>query len=174
MNPQHCIPTLDDNGDVLWESRAILSYLANKYGKTDSLYPKDPVKRAKIDQKLFFDMGTLYQRFMDYYYVQIFGQQPADPEKYKKLEEAVGFLETSLEGLKYATGDNLTIADLALAASISTFEIAGFPLDKYPNVTRWYATCKATAPGWDLNVAGMEAFAPLFAPIKKWGDGFYQ
>jgi glutathione S-transferase len=52
---------------VLISSRAIIGYLADKYGKDDSLYPKDPKKRALVDQRLYFDIGTLYQRFGDYY-----------------------------------------------------------------------------------------------------------
>jgi hypothetical protein len=48
-------------------SRAILAYLANQYGKDDSLYPKDAKKRAIVDQLLYFDIGTLYQGFLNYY-----------------------------------------------------------------------------------------------------------
>lgn len=166
MNPQHCVPTLNDDGVILWESRAILSYLANKYGKTDSLYPKDPVKRAKIDQKLYFDMD-FYSRFKNYYMVQIFEKKPADPEMYKKVEEAFAFLEGFLEGQKYAVGENLTIADFPLLVSVSNFELAGFPVDNYTNIKRWYATCRATVPGWDINVAAMKVMGEFLAQIKK-------
>lgn len=139
--------------------------MVNKYGKTDSLYPKDPQKRALIDQRMYFDMGTLYQRFADYYYGQAMHKQPADPEKYKRLEEGVSFLDQFLEGHKYAVGDNLTIADLTLVATIATFDMAKFPLKNYPNVERWYATCKATVPGFDENVSGAMEFWPMFEPI---------
>lgn len=67
LNPQHCIPTLDDNELVLWESRVILTYLVSMYGKDDALYPKDIRTRAMVDQRLHFDLGTLYQRTFEYF-----------------------------------------------------------------------------------------------------------
>lgn len=67
MNVQHTIPTMDDNGFYLNESRAMLQYLANKYGKDDKLYPKDPQARAKVDMKMYFDEGTLYRAFGEAY-----------------------------------------------------------------------------------------------------------
>lgn len=55
------------NYPILIFSRAIITYLVEKYGKNDSLYPKDVQKRAVVLQRLFFDVTTLYQRFAEAY-----------------------------------------------------------------------------------------------------------
>merc|ERR1712013_756049 len=65
INPQHSLPTLVDGDLILNESRPIVGYLVNKYGKNDELYPKDPVLRAKVDQRLYFDTGTEYLTIAD-------------------------------------------------------------------------------------------------------------
>jgi glutathione S-transferase len=50
----------------MYHSHAILGYLVNQYGKDDSLYSKEPKKRAVIDQRLHFDTGVLFPRFVTY------------------------------------------------------------------------------------------------------------
>ncbi|XP_068157672.1 glutathione S-transferase D5-like [Drosophila tropicalis] len=150
INPQHTVPTLVDNGFALWEARAILTYLVEKYAKTDSLYPKDPKQRALVNQRLYFDIGTLNQSFMDYYY-PIFHSKPADPEAFKKVESAFGFLDIFLEGQEFVAGKQLTLADISILATVSTFDIFKFDIKKYPNVDRWYTNTKKVTPGWEEN-----------------------
>lgn len=165
MNPQHTIPTIKDGDFVLWESRAILGYLINKYGVDDRYYPNDPVKRAIVDQRLYFDMGILYQRFADYFYPQLKANAPADPGKYKKMIEAVDFLNGFLERTKYCAGDEVTIADFAILASISTYVDGGgnLQLDSYPNIQRWYKDAQENVPGYERTVPGL-------ADLKVWLD----
>lgn len=64
INPQHCVPTLQDGDFTLWESRAISAYLVRRAGSATfaTLLPSDARRRAVVDQRLYFDVATLYQR----------------------------------------------------------------------------------------------------------------
>lgn len=167
INPQHNIPVLVDNGFVVTESRAIMSYLVDRYGKPDDgLYPRDPQKRALINQRLFFDHGTLYESFANYFYPVLFGAATThDQSLLVKVEQALELLNTFLEGQTYVAGDNFTIADIALVATASSFlhSEGGYVLGKrYPNVSRWFNKCKQVAPRYDINVAGLREFKEYF------------
>jgi glutathione S-transferase len=59
-------------------SHAILGYLVNQYGKNDSLYPKDPKKRALVDQRLHFDTGVLFPRMVSYCVSKVFTPHRSD------------------------------------------------------------------------------------------------
>lgn len=60
LNPLHQVPVLKDDDFVLTEGRAILSYLVNKFSPGSSLYPVDPQKRARIDQRLYYDATVVF------------------------------------------------------------------------------------------------------------------
>ncbi|KAH8331061.1 hypothetical protein KR067_011083, partial [Drosophila pandora] len=164
INPQHTIPTLVDGDFAIWESRAILIYLAEKYDKDEKLYPKDPQARAVINQRLFFDLGTLYQSYVYYYYPQLFEdvKKPADPDHLKRIDSAFKMFDTLLEGHQYAVLDKLTLADVALLATVSTFEISEYDFSKYPNVVRWYENAKKVVPGWEENWEGCVYYKDLY------------
>ncbi|SPP80478.1 glutathione S-transferase 1-1-like [Drosophila guanche] len=156
LNPQHTIPTLVDNGFSVWESRAILIYLVEKYGKKDdSLYPADPQKRAVINQRLYFDMDPLFQCFYKAIYPQILSKKPSPPEEMEKVDKAYTLLNTFLEENEFVAGSSLTVADIAILATVSTFEIVNFDFSKYPNVAKWYETAKKVTPGWEQNWEGI-------------------
>ncbi|XP_004523111.1 glutathione S-transferase 1-1 [Ceratitis capitata] len=157
LNPQHTIPTLVDNGFSVWESRAILIYLAEKYGKDDSLYPKCPQKRALINQRMFFDLN-LYSSFAEYYYPIARDKQPPVPENLTKLEGQLEFLNTFLEGQTYVANDSLSLADFTLLASVSSFAACDIDVGKFPNIVRWLEHCNKTIPGADENKEGCELF----------------
>lgn len=162
INPQHTIPTLVDKGFSLWESRAIMVYLVEKYAKNDALYPNDPQKRALINQRLYFDMGTLYKSFADYYYPQIFQHLPANEEQFKKIQDSFGLLDTFLKDSSFVAGDSQSLADIAILSSVSTFDVAGYAVKDYSNVQRWYEQAKKLTPGWDINWSGCLEFRKYF------------
>jgi len=159
MNPQHTVPTLNDDGFVLWESRAIMAYLASKYGKDDSIYPKDPEKRALVDRMLYFDMGTLYKCMIDYFQPILYNGATGDPQKANALKQSLDYLDMYLEDTSYAAGDQLTIADFSLLASVTHLEGVDWSYKSYDNINRWVNRLKSELPYYaECNVAGIAMF----------------
>ncbi|XP_063634733.1 glutathione S-transferase D7-like isoform X2 [Cydia splendana] len=162
MNPQHTIPTMDDNGFILWESRAIMAYLVNAYGRDDSLYPKNPRLRALVDSRLNFDMGTLFLRYFNLYAPMLFHGDEYNEDNAAKLDEALGWLNTMLEGRAFVAGDNMTIADITIVVTLTNLDAFGYDFSAHDNVTKWFErTKKALEPyGYkDIDQAGAQILA---------------
>ncbi|XP_052863606.1 glutathione S-transferase 1-like [Anopheles cruzii] len=148
LNPQHCIPTLVDGDIVVWESGAIVIYLAEKYGKDDTLYPKDIAQRAKVNQRLFYDMGTLLKSIHIYYQPILIGGE-GRAEDLKKVQDAVAVLERFLQESRWLAGEHITVADFTTAVTVAALDgTLNFDLTMYPNVVRWYEQCKQELVGY--------------------------
>lgn len=168
MNIRHTIPTTDDNGFYIAESRATMQYLMNKYAPGNDLYPTDPVKRAKVDEMLFFDCSVLYERFGQLVYPVVWGAvKELLADKKEKFEEALGWLDHYIKtNGGYVAGDKLTIADFSCVASVSSFEaVEVVDLSKYENITAWLAKCKSEIADYEeTNGNGAKGFGEWVKP----------
>lgn len=169
MNPQHTVPTINDNGYVLWESRAILQYLVSKYGSHKSeLYPLEPEARSVVDRILFFDIGTLYRSLLDYFHPQMISGDDPDERKGNAFKQALEYLDQFLETSSYVAGDNLTIADFSILASVTHLEGLDYRIAAYKNVTKWVERLKRELPYYEkCNSAGIEAFRIWARNVKS-------
>jgi GSH-dependent disulfide-bond oxidoreductase len=122
LNPNGKIPAiLDPNGPAgrplaLFESGAILLYLAEKTGK---LLPADPARRYETIQWVFFQMAAVGPTFGQVgYFYKFAGREIPDKrplERYRdESKRLLGVLETRLEGRPWIMGDAYTIADISL------------------------------------------------------------
>ncbi|XP_053656927.1 glutathione S-transferase 1-like isoform X2 [Cherax quadricarinatus] len=163
LNPQHCVPTLVDDGFVLWDSRAICTYLVSKYGKDDSLCPKELRTRAMLDRLLYFDIDKLVQRFGKYVYPVLFEGQEPDKDQLPCIDEALGCLDQFLTGQIGAVSPKITIADHILVATVSTIEAVGIDFTRHKNLCNWLRKCKSNIPGYtEINEPGAREAGEIF------------
>lgn len=167
MNPQHTIPTMDDNGFILWESRAIMAYLVNAYGKDDSIYPKNPRQRALVDARMNFDVGTLFPRYLALYLPMLFRGEEYNEEAAAKLTEALGWLNIMLDSRAFVAGDSLTIADISIIITITNLHEFDFDMSAHENVLKWFERTKKELEPYgyeEIDVAGAQILASF---LKK-------
>ncbi|KAF6201954.1 hypothetical protein GE061_004350 [Apolygus lucorum] len=151
-----------------WYSyRAIAAYLANTRSSGEKIYPKDPKKRAMVDQMMYFDMGKLYQRFLELYPPMMFMGAPWDKEKAEKLDEAVMMLEEYLTRNKWAAGNQMTLADISLLASVSTLEAVNYDFSKYPKIMAWSENSKKMIPDYEKVNEGAMIWKSMMDKYKQ-------
>lgn len=155
LNPNNKIPAIVDpdgpNGEAfgLWESGAILIYLAEKTGK---LLPSDPALKYETIQWLMFQMGGVGPMFGQYgFFAKFAGKEIEDPrprERYiNEGRRLMGVLEQRFaDGRQWIMGDDYTIADIAIFPWIRAardFYEAGddFEMDSRPYTMAWLDRC---------------------------------
>jgi len=134
--PPASTPTMDDNGFQLWESRAIMQYLAQH---DDAVFPKDPMQRCRIQELLFFDAASFAPAVTQYIHPMVYQHLASLPGSLEALNAPFTRLEGLLGKTAYVAGHTFTIADIAIFATASMLELASFDLGQYPAVAKWYA-----------------------------------
>jgi GST-like protein len=140
----HRIPAIVDSeapgGSLsLFESGAILIYLAEKTGK---LLPKDPAKRAVTLQWLMFQMASVGPMFGQHGHFAVYAPEKIPYAIDRYTNEALRILrvlDKRLSENTWLAGDEYTIADIATFPWTRTSEGRGIDMSAFPNVSRWHA-----------------------------------
>lgn len=153
-NPNQKMPVLEDGDFVLWESNAILQYLAAKRPEA-GLWPSDPARQADVSRWQFWQTahwspacGILtFERVIK----RIANLGPVNEAEIARVEpdfhKYAAVLNEQLRGKKWVTGSALTLADLSIGSWMVYGGQAGYPLDAYPEIPRWYAQL-VSLPAW--------------------------
>ena len=143
LNPNGRLPILDDGGFILWESNAILWYVADSYGR-GTLVPDDPKHRALIDQWMWWQYSDLSTACARPHFIKVMHPilgKPVDEAEHARLCEAakrpLAVLDAHLDGRHFVVGERMSIADIALFESADLCEAGGIPLADYPHLRSW-------------------------------------
>ena len=143
MNPNGRVPTIDDDGFVLWESNAILRYLSRRYG-AGSLLPDSEAEIAVADQWMEWCKTTPYPSYIEMFWA-IVRTEPSrrDPSFIEdcrvSLIEALRLLDAHLADRAYIAGDRLTMADIPFGPMTYRYFNLEIERPELPNLAAWYA-----------------------------------
>ncbi|BBA36422.1 glutathione S-transferase domain-containing protein [Methylocaldum marinum] len=146
LNPRGQVPVLDDAGTVVWDSMAILVYLARKYGG-DRWFPSEPEAMAKVMQWLALSENEILYGLARARAAIRFNR-PWDPAQCQELgRSGLGVMENHLENNPWLATDRPTIADIACYPYVALAPESGVPLGDYPHIGQWIARIRSL-PGY--------------------------
>ncbi len=143
MNPNGRVPTIDDDGFVLWESNAIIRYLAALQG-IGTLYPTDLRRRADADRWMTWQSATVGRNMRGLIHA-MFNPTPEqrDPAAAAPMVDTAiahwAILDGQLDGRAFVLGPEFTMADIPMGA----YALRWFEMDiarpAMPDLEAWYA-----------------------------------
>ena len=171
MNPNGLVPVIDDGGTVVWESHAILRYLAARHGG-ERFWPADPGERSRPDRWLDWARG-LQEDFLGgvfwgfYRTPEAERDWPAIRRAIARSGKGYGLLDRELEGRAYLLGDELSLADIPAGALLYRYYALEIERPALPNVEAWYERLKAR-PAYQRHV--MIPFEELKGRLDRAGS----
>jgi len=141
MNPNSLVPTIDDDGFVLWESHSIVRYLCAKHSM-GKLCP--PELKARADAERWMDWAFTFQRAMrDVFWGLI--RTPAEKRDMKAIEagreqtaKLLPVLEQNLANKKFVTGAAFTMGDIPIGCEVQRWMRVPIERPKFPHVEAWF------------------------------------
>jgi len=145
LNPNGHVPTLDDNGTIIWESMAINLYVAEKYGKAP-LWPSTVEGHGACYQWSLWSMTEVETALLDVVYHRLMLPPDQRDEKLalagiEKLKAPLKVLEDQLQKSEYLLGKEFTIADLNVASVLSIAQFIQLDLSPTPTAQKWLQKC---------------------------------
>lgn len=159
LNPNGKVPTLVDGDFSLWESTAIMMYLADKKGETP-VYPRDIQARADVSRWICWSHAHFTPQIgilnFENMIKKLVRAGDPDPARVKGANEELlrlgAILDAHLAKRTWLTGETLTLADVAVACPMMSSIPAKLPLGDFANLQSWYGRIreldawKATEP----------------------------
>jgi glutathione S-transferase len=143
INPTGLIPTVEDDGFVLWESNAILRYLVNSHAPGSGLFPAEPKTRANIDRWMDFQQTIVNARMVAVFHPLVrLPPEQRDPAAIAAATAAFtaawDMLMPELERGPFIAGEDFTLADIPLGVLVHRY--FALPLDRpeRPALRAWY------------------------------------
>jgi glutathione S-transferase len=143
MNPNRLVPVINDDGLVVWESQAIVRYIAARYG-VGTLWPEDVGQRAHADQWMDWNASTLQPAFMGVF-VNLWRtpEFQRNPQLIRNMVSRAGsmflLLDQHLADKDYIAGDKFTMGDIPAGAMLYRYFELPIERPHVPNVSSWYA-----------------------------------
>ena len=144
MNPHGRIPVLEDDGLLVWESHAILRYVAARYG-APRFWSADPAERSWADRWMDWAECTLQPSFLGGVFWGFYRTPeprrdwPAIRRSVAESGEAFALLEQALHGRPYLGGEAPSLADIPAGALLYRWFELDIARPDLPNVRAWYA-----------------------------------
>ena len=150
ISPNNKMPAIVDHAPAdggapisVFESGAILLYLANKTGR---FFGGDVRQKVTVNQWLMWQMGGLGPMTGQYGHFNVYAPEklPYAIDRYtQEVKRLLGVLDKQLDGRDFVAGAEYSIADMAIYPWINPYDGAPLDLEAYPNIRRWHASIAA-------------------------------
>ena len=146
MNPNGLVPTINDDGLILWESHAIVRHLSRKHGN-GSLWPGDPRALANADRWMEWYSTTLWNNLRPVFW-NLVRTEPAKrdmalvEDARRKMADNLKMVEANLAGGPYMAGSAFTMADIPMGVALHRWYLMPIERPDYPRLAAYYQRLK--------------------------------